>query len=109
MLDKQIHIVQQDGFPDQRADLALCNPPWLPWGEEGLIGLDHSVYDPGSKLLRLFLDGLTEHLHPDGEGWLVMSDLAVSVCPLTSCDMPSVGVCPITSCDMSSVDVCHFS
>jgi len=34
------------------------------------------VYDEGSGMLRGFLSGLREHLTPDGEGWLILSDLA---------------------------------
>ncbi|HOF30018.1 MAG TPA: methyltransferase, partial [Burkholderiaceae bacterium] len=35
-----------------------------------------AVYDPDSRMLRGFLDGLATHLAPQGEGWLVLSDLA---------------------------------
>jgi prophage antirepressor-like protein len=34
------------------------------------------VYDPGSRMLRGFLDRARKHLTPDGEAWLVLSDLA---------------------------------
>jgi hypothetical protein len=34
------------------------------------------VFDPDSAMLRGFLAGVTEHLTPGGEAWLVMSDLA---------------------------------
>jgi prophage antirepressor-like protein len=34
------------------------------------------VYDPDSRMLRGFLGGLSSHLAPGGEGWLVLSDLA---------------------------------
>ncbi|MNT80682.1 hypothetical protein D3C72_2201760 [compost metagenome] len=34
------------------------------------------MYDENSSMLRGFLNGLSEHLLPDGEGWLVLSDLA---------------------------------
>ena len=61
-------------FPNGRADLVLCNPPWLPG--PATTSLEHAVYDPASQMLRGFLDGLRSHLTPSGEGWLVMSDLA---------------------------------
>lgn len=32
--------------------------------------------DPPGGMLRGFLDGLTAHLEPGGEGWLILSDLA---------------------------------
>ncbi|WP_405722961.1 hypothetical protein [Streptomyces sp. NBC_00046] len=39
--------------------------------------MEQGVYDPGGSMLRDFLDGLTAHLEPGGEGWLILSDLAV--------------------------------
>ncbi|WP_243708787.1 hypothetical protein [Actinomadura sp. GC306] len=38
--------------------------------------LEHAIYDPGSRMLRGFLDGLARHMEPDGEAWLILSDLA---------------------------------
>ncbi|MFD5055453.1 methyltransferase [Streptomyces tendae] len=61
-------------FPEGRADLVVCNPPWLPARPTGPI--EQGVYDPDSTMLRGFLSGLAGHLGPGGEGWLVMSDLA---------------------------------
>ncbi|WP_372699824.1 methyltransferase [Arthrobacter sp. JSM 101049] len=61
-------------FPAGRAGLIVCNPPWLPGSATTL--LDQAVYDPKSRMLRAFLTGLPEHLEHDGEGWLVISDLA---------------------------------
>ncbi|GAA1662312.1 methylase [Citricoccus zhacaiensis] len=61
-------------FPDGRAPLVVCNPPWLPGS--AATTLDAAVYDPGSTMLLQFLNGLTDHLADDGEGWLVLSDLA---------------------------------
>ncbi|WP_190817358.1 methyltransferase [Saccharopolyspora pogona] len=70
----RIDLVQSDLFPSGRAQLVVCNPPWLPAQPHSL--LDHAVYDPGSRMLRDFLAGLPEHLRPGGEGWLILSDLA---------------------------------
>lgn len=61
-------------FPDGRAPLIVCNPPWLPGS--AATTLDAAVYDPGSTMLLQFLAGLPHHLTDDGEGWLVLSDLA---------------------------------
>ena len=61
-------------FPDGRADLIVCNPPWLPGS--AATTLDAAIYDPGSKMLLQFLAGLPEHLAPGGEGWLIISDIA---------------------------------
>jgi len=38
--------------------------------------LEYGIYDPDSVMLRGFLAGLAAHLHPEGEGWLILSDLA---------------------------------
>lgn len=61
-------------FPSGRADLVVCNPPWLPARPAGPI--EQGVYDPDSTMLHSFLDGLSAHLRPGGEGWLILSDLA---------------------------------
>ncbi|UOQ61278.1 class I SAM-dependent methyltransferase [Leucobacter rhizosphaerae] len=66
--------VPQDLFPEGRADVVVCNPPWLPGTPQTL--LDHAIYDPRSAMLRAFLCELPAHLSPGGEGWLVLSDLA---------------------------------
>ena len=67
-------VVRTDLFPPGRADLVVTNPPWLPGRPR--TPLDHAVYDPGSRMLRGFLDRARRHLTPDGEAWLVLSDLA---------------------------------
>jgi len=70
----QVEVVQADLFPQGRAPLVVCNPPWLPARPSS--ALEHAVYDPDSRMLRGFLNGLTAHLTPGGEGWLILSDLA---------------------------------
>lgn len=57
-----------------RFGLVVCNPPWVPG--PATSALDAAVFDPDSRMLRGFLDGLAAHLVPDGEGWLILSDLA---------------------------------
>jgi methylase of polypeptide subunit release factors len=69
-----VDLVEADLFPAGRADLVVCNPPWLP--ASAAVGTDFAVYDPDSRMLHGFLTGLTEHLTTDGEGWLVLSNLA---------------------------------
>ncbi len=66
--------VLTDMFPPGRAPLIVCNPPWIPATPHS--SLDNAVYDPGSRMLFRFLNELSDHLEPDGEGWLVLSDLA---------------------------------
>lgn len=62
-------------YPEGRAGLVVCNPPWLP-GRAG-TELEHGVYDPDAAMLRGFLTGLDARLDGGGEGWLILSDLAV--------------------------------
>ena len=73
-LAEQVEVVQADLFPDGRAPLVVCNPPWIPARPSS--PLEHAVYDPGSRMLHGFLSGLAAHLTPEGEGWLILSDLA---------------------------------
>lgn len=73
-LNSQIEIQKANLFPDGKAALIVCNPPWLPARPSSL--LEHAVYDPESQMLKGFLSGLKNHLLPNGEGWLILSDLA---------------------------------
>ncbi len=73
-LEAQIDVRAADLFPEGRAPLVVCNPPWLP--ARPASPLEHAVYDPDSRMLRGFLGGLAEHLGPGGEGWLILSDFA---------------------------------
>lgn len=73
-LAKQVEVVEADLFPNGRAALVLCNPPWVPARPSS--PLEHGIYDPESRMLRGFLAGLPAHLEPGGEGWLILSDLA---------------------------------
>ncbi len=72
-IDK-VELVQTDLFPEGLAPLIVCNPPWVPARPSSPI--EHAVYDEGSRMLRGFLGGLRAHLAPQGEGWLILSDLA---------------------------------
>lgn len=71
---QQIELRQTDLFPDGPADLIVCNPPWLPVRPNTPI--ENAIYDPESRMLRGFLNGLVTHLAPQGEAWLIMSDFA---------------------------------
>lgn len=73
-LRERVALQACDGFPDGRAGLLVCNPPWLPGRVHS--ALDAAVYDPDSRLLRAFLAGARAHLAPGGEAWLILSDLA---------------------------------
>ena len=73
-LASQVEIAQTDLFPEGRAPLVVCNPPWLPGKPSSAI--EYAIYDPDSRMLRAFLAGLGAHLEAGGEGWLIMSDFA---------------------------------
>jgi methylase of polypeptide subunit release factors len=70
----RVDVVEADLFPQGRAPLIVCNPPWLP--ARANSPLEHAIYDPESRMLRGFLSGLAVHLEAGGEGWLILSDLA---------------------------------
>ncbi len=74
----KVQLCQVDLFPEGRASVVVCNPPWLPARPSAPI--EHAVYDEGSRMLLGFLAGLAEHLVPGGEGWLILSDLAEHLC-----------------------------
>ena len=74
-LRDRVEIVAADLFREGRAALAVCNPPWVPARPSS--PLEHGIYDPDSRMLRGYLAGLAAHLVQGGEGWLVLSDLAV--------------------------------
>jgi len=69
-----VETAAADLFPEGRAPLIVCNPPWIP--AEPTSPLERAVYDPDSRMLRGFLAGLAAHLEPKGEGWLILSNLA---------------------------------
>ena len=71
---KQVEVVSADLFPEGRAALVVCNPPWVP--AQPSSSIEGAVYDPESRMLRGFVAGLAAHLTPGGEGWLILSDFA---------------------------------
>ncbi|MEO8019213.1 MAG: methyltransferase, partial [Pseudomonadota bacterium] len=73
-LSERIDVVQADLFPEGRAALVICNPPWIPARPSS--PMENGIYDSESRMLRGFLAKLPGHLAPGGEGWLILSDLA---------------------------------
>jgi len=73
-LDAQVEVMQADLFPEGRAALVVCNPPWVPARPSS--PLEYAVFDPDSRMLKGFLHGLKDHLLLGGEGWLILSDIA---------------------------------
>jgi len=76
-MQTNIQVIPADLFPPGLADLIVCNPPWLP--AKANAPIEHAVYDPDSRMLKAYLNGVKAHLNADGEAWLVMSDLAEQI------------------------------
>lgn len=73
-LQPQVEVQTLNMFPQQQAPLIVCNPPWIPARTNAVI--EQAIYDPDSQMLRSYLQGLAQHLTDEGEGWLVMSNIA---------------------------------
>jgi len=73
-LHSKVELTQTDLFPEGKAPLIVCNPPWLP--ARASAPIERAIYDENSGMLKGFLEGLATHLAPKGEGWLILSDLA---------------------------------
>ena len=73
-LNSKVELTQTDLFPEGKAPLIVCNPPWLP--ARASAPIERAIYDDNSGMLKGFLAGLAAHLAPKGEGWLILSDLA---------------------------------
>lgn len=73
-ISEQVIVCEADLFPEGRAALVVCNPPWVPARPSS--ALEYAVFDPESRMLKGFLAGLSAHLDTGGEGWLILSDLA---------------------------------
>lgn len=74
-LAQRVDLTEADLFPAGLSPLIVCNPPWLP--ARPTLPQEQAIYDPDSRMLLGFLAGLRGHLRADGEGWLILSDLAV--------------------------------
>ena len=76
-LKNNVKLVEANLFPSAeygKADLIVCNPPWLPAHPSS--ALESAIYDEKSKMLKGFLNGLNAHLNTSGEGWLILSNFA---------------------------------
>ena len=73
-LSQQVEVLECDLFPAGKAPLIVCNPPWIP--AKANAAIEYAIYDPESVMLKGFLNGVAAHLAPDGEAWLVLSDIA---------------------------------
>jgi methylase of polypeptide subunit release factors len=73
----RIEVVAADLFPPEPSayDVIVSNPPWIPV-DAAVTPLERAVYDPGGTFLARLVAGLPGRLAPDGEAWIVISDLA---------------------------------
>lgn len=73
-LSEKIKVLHQDFFPDDMANLIVCNPPWLP--AKPTSAIEAALYDPKHSMLHHILRESGQYLVENGELWLIMSDLA---------------------------------
>lgn len=73
-LEQSIDFQLKDMFPDGKADLILCNPPWIP--AKPTSKMEYAIYDEKGSMLKSFIEKLPSHLEENGEAWLIISDLA---------------------------------
>ncbi|GAA5122851.1 class I SAM-dependent methyltransferase [Pseudonocardia adelaidensis] len=66
-------VLQRNLFPPGRADLVVCNPPWMPGTPTS--PLEAGIYDRRGTTLAAFVRAVPDHLTQPGEAWLVVSDL----------------------------------
>jgi methylase of polypeptide subunit release factors len=66
-------VLRRNLFPPGRADLVVCNPPWMPGSPTS--PLEAGIFDRRGTTLAAFVRGLPDHLTRQGEAWLVVSDL----------------------------------
>lgn len=72
--NQNVAVVEANLFPAGKADLIVCNPPWVP--ARPTSRLERAIYDENSQMLKGFLMGVNNHLTPQGEAWLILSNLA---------------------------------
>lgn len=72
--EKQVIVVKTNLFPEGKAELVVCNPPWLP--AKPTSAIERAVYDEDSSMVKGFLNGVSASLSENGEAWLIISDLA---------------------------------
>jgi hypothetical protein len=66
-------VLHHSLFPAGRADLVVCNPPWMPGSPTS--PLEAGIFDRHGTMLSSFVRGLPDHLTRQGEAWLLVSDL----------------------------------
>jgi methylase of polypeptide subunit release factors len=78
-LNDKFAVMQADLFPASnkvKFDIILFNPLWLPG--YAAKRLDEAVYDsPKQDIVRRFLENVHQYLDPDGQIYLLMSNLGI--------------------------------
>lgn len=97
-LGGRIDVRVADLFPVGRADLVVCNPPWVPAVPTSAV--EHGVFDADGAMLAGFIGGLPDHLTAGGEAWLVLSDLAEHLDLRTRADLEA----SFAAADLTVVD-----
>ena len=59
---EHVRVIETDLYPRGRADLIVCNPPWIP--ARPTSALEQGIYDPDADMLHRLLDGMASHLTP---------------------------------------------
>lgn len=75
---ENIEFIPSDLFAklsNERFDLIVFNPPYLPVEENDPIGRAWSGGEKGVELIQRFLDSVREHLNPGGKFLLLVSSL----------------------------------
>jgi len=74
----RVYTFQSDLFEkhDQKADLVVFNPPWLP-AQKDIEGLDNAIYYE-SGLFERFFEKAADYIHDKGKLVLLFSNLAES-------------------------------
>ncbi len=73
-LTSRFTVEERAFFPAGKAELIVCNPPWIP--ERPKNRFDRAVFDEDAKFLLEFLAQAPKHLAPGGRVLLIISDLA---------------------------------
>lgn len=86
-LNQQVTLLQQNLFADKYVDLIVCNPPWLP--VKPTSDIETALYDPNHNMLKNVLQQAANHLQPEGQLWLILSDLAEHLGLRNKDDLPN--------------------
>lgn len=100
-MQDRVTVLDTNMFPEGKADLIVCNPPWVP--AKISTPIEAAIYDPKSQMLKSFLNGVRCKLNENGEAWLILSNLAELIGLRTDDDLPNwisqAGLCVVEKQD----------